>query len=103
MRFHAHNFERGGGGSELEAALAGVKQVDVLKIDCEGCEYQLLLGSSPETLARVQRISAETHDLSKDQTAGTLESFLTRNGFWVRRRPNPVHDLSLIHISGPRD
>lgn len=43
MRFHAHNFERGGGGSELEAALAGIKRVDVLKIDCEGCEYGALL------------------------------------------------------------
>ena len=65
---------------------------DFLKIDCEGCEYELLLGSAPETLARVQRISAETHELGEGRTADDLAAFLSANGFCVGRRPNPVHD-----------
>ena len=65
---------------------------DLLKIDCEGCEYDLLLGSRPETLARVQRISAETHDGVGGHLAAELARFLTENGFQVKRRPNPVHD-----------
>jgi FkbM family methyltransferase len=65
---------------------------DLLKVDCEGCEYDLLLGSSPETLAKVQRISAETHEQAGGRSAAALATFLAQNGFQVTRRPNPVHD-----------
>jgi hypothetical protein len=52
----------------------------------------LLLGSDPETLARVRRISAETHEIPGQKVAAELARFLSSHGFWVRRRPNPVHD-----------
>jgi FkbM family methyltransferase len=72
---------------------------DFLKIDCEGCEYELLLGSRPETLARVQRISAETHDGVDGHTPAELAQFLAQNGFQVKRRPNPVHDhLGFLYV-----
>ena len=75
---------------------------DFLKIDCEGCEYELLLDSRPETLARVQRISAETHDGVGGHTAAELAGFLAHNGYRVRRRPNPVHDtLGFLYAERP--
>jgi FkbM family methyltransferase len=75
---------------------------DFLKIDCEGCEYDLLLGSQPETLARVARISAETHESGAGRTAVALADFLAQNGFRVQRRPNPVHDY-LAFLYAERD
>jgi FkbM family methyltransferase len=37
--------------------------IDLLKLDCEGAEYAILMGASAESLARVQRIVMEYHDL----------------------------------------
>jgi len=93
-------------GEEIGVASLTLSQVldrlpesrcDFLKVDCEGCEYDLLLGCPPETLAKVQRISAETHDQGGHQPAVTghsaaaLAAFLSENGFRIIRRPNPVH------------
>ena len=75
---------------------------DFLKIDCEGCEYRLLLGCPPETLIRIQRISAETHDGVDGHSASELAEFLSQNGFQVRQRPNPVHDhLGFLYAERP--
>jgi FkbM family methyltransferase len=42
-------------------SLDGDERVDILKIDCEGCEEAALLGASHELLARVDYITAELH------------------------------------------
>lgn len=73
----------------LDRLLGG--RCDFLKVDCEGCEYALLMGSSAEVLARVQRISAETHEIGDGKSAASLAAFLKDSGFHVRQRPNPVH------------
>lgn len=71
---------------------------DFLKIDCEGCEYDLLLSAAPETLARIARISAEVHAGPGDQSPVALANYLASNGFRVRRRSNPVHaELSFLY------
>jgi FkbM family methyltransferase len=64
---------------------------DFMKIDCEGCEFELLLHSPASVLARVSRLSLETHEGYTDHTAAELVTWLRRQGFTVRRRPNPVH------------
>lgn len=51
-------------------ALTGVERITLLKIDCEGCEYQFL--RSP-ALAQVERIVGEWHD---GDTFATLKSIL---------------------------
>jgi FkbM family methyltransferase len=46
----------------FDDAVAGAPApVDVVKIDCEGGEYDLVLGSSPESWASVQRVVIEFH------------------------------------------
>ena len=65
---------------------------DFLKVDCEGCEYDVLLNSDPDVLSRVKRISAETHSNDKAHTAEELAAFLESNGFVVNCRENPVHE-----------
>ena len=44
-----------------DAVASAPAPVDVVKIDCEGGEYDLVLGSSPESWARVQRVVIEFH------------------------------------------
>ncbi len=68
---------------------------DLLKIDCEGCEYDFLLEADPESLARVRRITMETHDGYSPHSTQQLMAFLRRNDFSVRHRSSPVH--SFLH------
>lgn len=39
-----------------------IQQCDLLKLDCEGSEYEILENCSPETLRRVRRIVGEFHE-----------------------------------------
>jgi FkbM family methyltransferase len=43
----------------------GVESVDLLKIDCEGGEYEILESSSAEVLSRIRNIVVEFHDLAR--------------------------------------
>lgn len=59
-----------------------VDQVDVLKLDCEGSEYDVLLGCDRDTLLRVRNIALEIHEApSIPHTRAELVSFLEWNGY----------------------
>jgi FkbM family methyltransferase len=64
---------------------------DFMKIDCEGCEYDLLLNSPPALLARIDRLSLEYHNHATIYTGLDLASFLKQQGYDVELRANPVH------------
>jgi len=66
-------------------------QIDLLKLDCEGAEYAILMGASAESLARVQRIIMEYHDLDALHEHSILVRFLESHRFSVRLHANPVH------------
>jgi len=40
----------------------GIQNIDFLKMDCEGSEYEILLNASPLTLEKIDVISMEVHD-----------------------------------------
>jgi FkbM family methyltransferase len=74
--------------------------VDVVKIDCEGGEYALVLGSKPESWASVQRVVIEFHpvgghswDELRDYFAGvglTVQQESRLGGYgcvWLSREP----------------
>ena len=98
------------GGSEqvrvpattLSRAMAenGVARCDFLKIDCEGAEYEILLGADEETLARVEHIAIEYHDAITSHDHRELVRFLEQRGFDVRTRPSPAwHELGFLFAS----
>jgi FkbM family methyltransferase len=66
---------------------------DLLKIDCEGCEYELLLSAEADSLRRIQRITMEAHDGYGGHATTDIVAHLQQNGFRVRIVPNPVHQL----------
>jgi FkbM family methyltransferase len=61
--------------------------VDLLKMDCEGAEWDILRGAGHDVLDRIGAIRMEYHLGQRDQIAG----FLQQNGF------------SLIHLAGTKD
>jgi FkbM family methyltransferase len=63
-----------------------IKRCDLLKLDCEGSEYEILWNCAPDTLRRVRRIVAEFHEgEGRASTGRELRSFLERRSFRVDR------------------
>ncbi|MEM3191240.1 MAG: FkbM family methyltransferase [Candidatus Parvarchaeota archaeon] len=55
-----------------------IRQVDFLKMDCEGCEYRVLRSLPPEVLARIGEIRLEFHEGPAD-----IPKLLRQSGFLV--------------------
>lgn len=69
----------------------GLERCDFLKIDCEGCEFALLLSASQATLEKVDRICLEYHNGFTEHSHMELVHYLQENGLRVKIVPNPVH------------
>lgn len=69
----------------------GLEHCDFLKIDCEGCEFSVLLTTSVDTLQRVSVICLEYHDRLMSRSHLELKDHLERSGFRVSAHPSPVH------------
>ncbi len=80
----------------------GLDVVDVLKLDCEGGEYDILLNSPPAVIARVQRIVMEYHEGAGGHTHADLVTSLNGAGFAVQVFPNPVHPDQLGYLRASR-
>ena len=65
--------------------------VDLVKLDCEGAEFDILLGSKPETVKAFKRIVMEYHDGAEGRHHAQLESHLDNLGYRVTTRVNVVH------------
>lgn len=89
--------EEGGAAAATAVTLAeilqgnGIPICDYLKIDCEGCEYSVLLSASSETLRRIGVICLEYHDRLTSRSHLELVDHLKQNGFRVSTHPSPVH------------
>jgi FkbM family methyltransferase len=66
----------------------GIGRCDLLKMDCEGAEYDILYNCPAEYLQRINQIAMEVHRGQKEnQNIEALESFFRQEGFLTRRRP----------------
>jgi FkbM family methyltransferase len=62
----------------------GIEQCDLLKLDCEGSEYEILQRCAPETLRRVRRIVGEYHQgAGIEGTGQELCHFLESRSFRI--------------------
>jgi len=87
----------------LAEALARLERpCHMLKLDCEGAEFDILLQAPEEALRKVQRIALEYHDSLTPYRHADLERFLREAGFEVRIYPNHVHaDLGYLYAWRP--
>lgn len=69
-----------------------LNRCDFLKIDCEGCEYQLLKNSKG-SIDKIKNISMEFHlfDDQMKKEFQKLKIFLEKSGFNLKEVQNPVH------------
>ena len=66
------------------------QRCDFLKIDCEGGEFDILLNSPSNTLARIDRIALEYHN-SDAHSHTDIVNRLKQEGYTVTVEGNPVH------------
>lgn len=72
----------------------GVEKCNLLKIDCEGAEYEILLSAGEDVMSRIFRIVLEYHDVAEDKHAwnvDTLARYLKKRGFNVETKPSRRH------------
>jgi FkbM family methyltransferase len=65
-------------------ATHGIDQCSLLKLDCEGAEYEILLGTSLATLQRIGNIALEYHMGMNDHSPDELVQHLRSCGYAVR-------------------
>lgn len=68
-----------------------IEKLDLLKLDCEGAEYKILSGASPEVFNKIERIIMEYHDIDGYHHS-QLVSLLEHQGYRVSCLDNFVHD-----------
>ncbi len=69
----------------------GIDHCHFLKIDCEGCEFELLLKARADTLSKIDHICLEYHDNFTEFTHQALVTHLQEHNFQIKLTPNPVH------------
>lgn len=75
-----------------------ITRLDLLKMDCEGAEYEILLNTPHEILRMVERIIMEYHDLDAQRAHPVLVDFLEQQGYLVTCRENIVHgDIGYLY------
>lgn len=102
---------RAGADSETVSALSladifteyGIERCDLLKIDCEGSEYEILFSADKDLLSRISRIVMEYHDVpgeNSDWNAHSLRDYLETMGFTVTMKMskrNAMQGVMLCH------
>jgi len=66
-------------------------QIDLMKLDCEGAEYDILIGQESELYKRIDRIIMEYHDLDASKNHHLLVQYFKDLGYEVETYPNLVH------------
>lgn len=65
-----------------------LNRCDLVKMDCEGAEYDILYNCPPEFLGRIRHLAMEVHGgPGPKQDIDSLEAYLQGQGFLTCRRP----------------
>lgn len=77
----------------LKQVLTGIDRCDFLKIDCEGCEYEIFENAQKPVLDKIYYIAMEAHKFNKKMENQYLNllSILKKNNFRVKIVQNAVH------------
>lgn len=68
----------------FDRVMNAIEKCDLLKIDCEGSEYEIFYSASPESLAKVNKIVGEFHNRDQNTMNGTaICKFLETHNFRI--------------------
>lgn len=81
--------------TSLKEIIKNIGFIDLLKMDCEGAEYEILQQLPEEFLSQIKKISMEYHEF-KDYKKDDIKKFLEENGFIVRLT-SIREDSGLLH------
>ena len=88
------------GCTTLDRIISTTSRCDLLKIDCEGGEYEILRTAAPETLARVHQTVLEYHN-GPTGTGHTLARMLEDRGFRIDVFRAFDHRVGLLCATNP--
>lgn len=77
-----------------------ITRCDLLKVDCEGCEYQIFKDVSQDTLSHIQQVVMEIHLFNNEMRNKfyILKKQLLQRHFKIKEIDNPVHSyLKLVY------
>jgi len=74
-----------------------VERCALLKLDCEGAEYEILYSAAPAVLDRLQRVTLEYHTGLNQHTPEELAAYLEQHGFAVRSSPGTSPGCGYLH------
>jgi FkbM family methyltransferase len=78
-----------------------LEKIDLLKINCEGAEYEILESCSSADFTHISRIRLEYHDLKGSARNGrSMSRFLESNGYAIERFTKYVERSGLFTQSG---
>ncbi|MFA6992025.1 MAG: FkbM family methyltransferase [Candidatus Gracilibacteria bacterium] len=72
----------------LQKILQKTGSCDLLKMDCEGAEFEILKSMSSEDFKKIKNIYIEYHEYSSDLKSIELKQILEQNGFKTKLTPS---------------
>jgi FkbM family methyltransferase len=72
--------------------IEGISRIDLLKMDCEGSEYEILASISQSTFSKIDRIIIEYHDGKAEE----IDEELKRHGFKLERQAPQTERMGML-------
>ncbi|GAB3507510.1 hypothetical protein GCM10027341_42180 [Spirosoma knui] len=65
-----------------------LESIDLLKLDCEGSEYDIIYNTSPELIRRIGRMVIEVHDVDNERNnIGAFDQYVQSLGYSTTHSP----------------
>lgn len=74
-----------------------ISEIDFLKMDCEGAEYEILFNVPDDILRRIKQISMECHDIDNTRNKFSLREFLKGKTFLDISTMDVKGDASMLY------
>ena len=74
-----------------------IEKIDFLKMDCEGAEFEIILGLTDETLKKIKKMSIEVHMMRKEFAVEDLMEFLQQHNFTVNIKSTFYEMTSMLY------
>lgn len=74
------------------------KNIHLLKLDCEGGEYDILSSLNKEQFDKILNITLEVHDIDENLNLSYIQKILTENNYELTYKPDPFGRRGLHHL-----